>query len=62
MTLTKNPSKCSRDSGSIWFDGNDTRAPADVTVGFRGTRYGGGAGDETTLKTFLDRVQSFMSE
>jgi hypothetical protein len=59
--ITKNPRKCAMDSGSIWFDGNDSRTPADFTVGFRGLLYGGGAGDEGTQKAFLDRVRDFMS-
>ncbi len=50
------------DSGSIWFDGNDSRLPADFTVGFRGLLYGGGAGDENTQKVFLERVRAFMAE
>ena len=60
--ITKNPKICALDSGSIWFDGNDTRHPADFTVGFRGLLYGGGSGDENTRKTFLDHIQPFMSE
>jgi hypothetical protein len=60
--ITGNPKKCVVDSGSIWFDGNDSRNPADFTVGFRGLLYGGGAGDENTQKTFLDHVEAFMSE
>jgi hypothetical protein len=62
VAITKNPRKCIVDSGSIWFDGNDTRHPADFTAGFRGLLYGGGAGDENTQKTFLDRIQPFMTE
>lgn len=58
----QNPKKCDLDSGQIWFDGNDAKNPADFTVGFRGLRYGGGSGDATTQKTFLDHVQPFMSE
>src|SRR2546426_6747399 len=54
VAITKNPGKCVFDGGSIWFDGNDTRHPADFTVGFRGRLYGGGAGDENTQKTFFD--------
>jgi hypothetical protein len=50
------------DSGSIWFDGNDSRVPADFTVGFRGLLNGRGAGDENTQKAFLDRVRSFMNQ
>ncbi len=62
VAITKNPKKCALDSGSIWFDGNDTRHPADFTAGFRGLLYGGGSGDENTHKTFLDHIQLFMSE
>ncbi len=60
--ITGNPRKCAMDSGSIWFDGNDSRTRADFTVGFRGLLNGGGAGDEETQKTFLDRVRQFMSQ
>lgn len=60
-TITKNPRKCVVDSGHIWFDGDDSRTPADFIVGFRGLRYGGGAGDESTQKIFLDRVRDFMT-
>jgi len=60
--ITKNPRKRALDSGSIWFDGNDTRHPADFTAGFRGLLYGGGSGDENIQKTFLDHIQPFMSE
>jgi hypothetical protein len=62
VIITKNPKKCIVDSGSIWFDGDDSRQPADFTVGFRGLLYGGGAGDENTQKAFLDRVRGFMSQ
>ncbi len=60
--ITKNPKKCAMDSGSLWFDGDDSRTPADFTVGFRGLLYGGGAGDEHTQKAFLDRVRAFMAQ
>lgn len=67
--ITKNPNKCMLDSGSIWFDGDDSRQPADFTVGWRGLLNGGGAGDkdtglgdENTQKAFLDRVRGFMSQ
>jgi hypothetical protein len=40
----------------------DSRNPADFTVGFRGLLYGGGAGDENTQKTFLDRIQVFLTQ
>jgi hypothetical protein len=62
VAITKNPRKCAVDSGSIWFDGDDSRHPADFTVGFRGLLYGGGSGDESTQKTFLDHVKPFMAE
>lgn len=55
-----NPKKCLVDSGSIWFDGNDTKNPADFTVGFRGLQNGGGSGDENTQKIFMEHVQAFM--
>jgi len=61
-TITRNPRKCAMDSGSIWFDGNDSRTPADFTVGFRGLLYGGGAGDESTQRVFLERVRAFMTQ
>ena len=56
------PKRCLVDSGSIWFDGNDYRSPADFVVGFRGLLHGGGAGDESTQKAFLERVRNFMSQ
>ncbi len=62
IVITGNPKKCALDSGHIWFDGNDTRNPADLVVGFRGLLYGGGSGDEKTLKAFLDNIKPFMSE
>lgn len=62
VAIIKKSRKCALDSGSIWFDGNDSRGPADFTVGFRGYLFGGGAGDENTQKMFLDRVRSFMSQ
>jgi hypothetical protein len=61
-TITRNPRKCAMDSGSIWFDGNDSRLPADFTVGFRGLLYGGGAGDENTQRIFLELVRAFMTQ
>jgi hypothetical protein len=60
--ITGDHKKCSLDSGHIWQDGDDQRTPADFIAGFRGLLYGGGAGDETTLKTFLDHIHPFMSE
>jgi hypothetical protein len=62
VVITHNPKKCTVDSGSIWFDGDDTRQPSDFTAGFRGLLYGGGAGDENTQKAFLDRVRGFISQ
>jgi hypothetical protein len=62
VAITGNPKKCRVDSGRIWFDGDDTRNPADFTAGFRGLLYGGGSGDETTLKSFLDHIHPLMSE
>src|SRR5262249_20144352 len=61
VAITKNSKRCALDSGSIWFDGNDSRNPPDFRVGFRGLLYGGGAGDENTQKTFLDQIQAFMT-
>ena len=61
VEVTKDPKKCARDSGEIWFDGNDSRT-ADFTVGFRGLLYGTGAGDENTQTTFRDHIQPFMTE
>src|SRR5579864_5634793 len=61
LAITRNPKKCRMDSGRIWFDGDDTRNPPDFTAGFRGLLYGGGSGDETTLKTFLDHIHPLMS-
>jgi hypothetical protein len=60
--ITRNPQKCALDSGAIWFDGDDSKRPADFTAGFRGLLYGGGAGDEKTQKVFLDRVRQFMNQ
>lgn len=59
--ITNNTNKCNLDSGSIWFDGNDTKNPADTMVGFRGFKNGGGAGDENTQKQFMDAIQLFMN-
>lgn len=54
--------RCALDSGSLWFDGDESRMPPDFTVGFRGTLYGGGTGDENTQKEFLKRVHEFMNQ
>jgi len=62
VVITRKPDKCALDSGSIWLDGDDSRTPADFTAGFRGLRFGGGTGDETTQKTFLNHIQPFMNE
>ena len=62
VAITKNLRRCAVDSGSIWFDGNDSKKPPDFTVGFRGLLYGGGAGDENTQQTFLDHVHAFMNQ
>ena len=59
--ITGDPDKCAMDSGSIWYDGDDSRTPADFTVGFRGLLYGGGAGDVGTQRAFRDRVRDFMT-
>jgi len=61
-SITGNPRKCAVDGGSIWFDGSDSRRPADFTVGFRGLAYGGGSGDETTQRLFLERARVFMTQ
>ncbi len=50
------------DSGSIWYDGNDSRWPPDFQVGFRGLLGGGGTGDENTQKIFLDKLQPFLTQ
>lgn len=60
--ITNNPKKCQLDSGNIWFDGNDTKNPADYHVGFQGIAVGPGVGDENTQKQFLDHIRVFMSE
>jgi len=57
-----NLKKCQLDSGSIWFDGNDTKNPADFHVGFQGIAVGPGTGDENTQKQFMDRVQQFIND
>jgi hypothetical protein len=62
VAFMHDPKRCVFDSGSVWFDGNDTKSPPDFSVGFRGLRYGGGSGDENTQKTFLDRVHAFMNQ
>ncbi|MFL6446192.1 MAG: hypothetical protein ACJ746_00590 [Bryobacteraceae bacterium] len=60
--ITGKPRKCVLDSGNIWFDGDDDRTPADLVIGFRGSRYGGGAGNEDTRKDFLKAIKPFMTE
>ena len=55
-----NSKKCQLDSGNIWYDGNDTKTPADYHVGFQGIAVGPGVGDENTQKQFMDHIQSFM--
>jgi hypothetical protein len=62
VSITHDPRKCLLDSGNIWFDGNDTKTPADFITGFRGLRFGGGAGDENTQRTFRDHIEPFMSD
>lgn len=61
LSLTNNPKKCQLDSGNIWFDGNDTRNPADYHVGFGGLIHGG-IGDENTQKQFMEHIQSYMND
>lgn len=62
VSFTNNLRKGAMDSGSIWYDGDDSRTPADFTFGFRGLRYGGGAGDEDTQKQFLEQIKVFMTQ
>ena len=62
LSIYNNPKKCQLDSGSIWFDGNDTRNPVDYHVGFQGIAVGSSVGDENTQKQFLDHIQPFMNE
>ena len=60
--VNNNKNKCTMDGGSVWLDGNDTKNPADVMVGFRGLKNGGGTGDENTQKQFMDSIQTFMND
>jgi hypothetical protein len=53
-------SKCDLNSGRIWVDGNDTRRGE--VIGFQGSDYGPGVGDEHTCDTFRERLQPFMTE
>lgn len=62
LSITNDPKKCQVDSGNIWFDGNDAKNPADFIVGFRGLKYGGGAGDENTQKQFIEKIQPFIND
>jgi hypothetical protein len=62
VAITKDPEKCRLNSGKIWFDGNYTRNPADYQVGFQGSAYGPGVGDEHTEKQFLEHIQPLMTE
>ncbi|MCX6763153.1 MAG: hypothetical protein NTZ97_00235 [Candidatus Moranbacteria bacterium] len=62
LSMTNDSKKCQLDSGNIWNDGNDTRSPADITVGFRGLMNGDSSGDENTKKQFMDAVQPFMND
>lgn len=58
--ISYDTNKCQFDSGSIWFDGNDTKNPPDYRAGFGGLKYGG-VGDENTLPQFLAHIQPFMT-
>jgi hypothetical protein len=60
--FTGNPKTCQLDSGSIWFDGNNTRNPPDYHVGFQGITVGPGVGDKNTQKQFLNHIQPLMTE
>ena len=62
VAVTKSRSRCELNGGMIWFDGNEERRPADVEVGFRGLKYGGGKGDENTKNEFLNHIHRLMSE
>jgi hypothetical protein len=62
VAITSSPRKCFADSGRLWFDGNDQRVPADLTVGFRGLKFGPETGDEKTLSAFRDHIHPFMTE
>jgi hypothetical protein len=62
LVVYNDPKRCQLDSGNIWFDGNDTKNPADYHVGFQGAAIGPGIGDENTQKEFMNHVQQFMNE
>ncbi len=62
VTITNDPKRCQIDGGSIWFDGNDAKQPADYHVGFEGLANGPGVGDENTQKQFLEHVWPFMND
>ncbi len=62
LAVYNDSKKCQLDSGSIWFDGNDVKNPADYQVGFQGIAVGPGIGDENTQKRFMEHVQSFMAD
>jgi len=62
LLVYNDPKKCQLDSGNIWYDGNDTKNPADYHVGFQGVAIGPGVGDENTQKQFLEHIQPFMTE
>lgn len=62
LVVLGEPKLCQLDSGSIWFDGNDTRNPADYHIGFKGIANGPGTVDENIQKQFLEHIQPFMTE
>jgi hypothetical protein len=62
LVVLNDPKRCQLDSGSIWFDGNDTRNPADYHVGFEGIANGHGVGDANTQKQFLEHIESLMND
>jgi Tfp pilus assembly protein PilV len=59
-SLTNIPKICELDQGNIWFDGNDTRNPADYHIGF--SLSPSSAGDSNTQAQFIDHIQPFMTD
>ncbi len=62
MCSGEHAADCRLNSGRIWNDGNNSRLPADVMIGFKGTMYGGGSGNDTTQAEFMTLVQPFMND
>jgi hypothetical protein len=60
VRITRKPGKCDLNGGSIWVDGNDSKRGE--VIGFQGSAYGPGVGDEHTQDTFRSRIQPFMTE